>query len=110
MSLPKVGSDELSELLEQASGPVAADLWMEDCPPCKLMSPKVERVAEEHEDRIEVVQVPVEEGDELLDRFEVEVIPTLLFFRGEEVTGRIEGVVPASTLRAAFEETIAESG
>lgn len=42
MAVESIDRERFPELLQEESGPVAVDLWMEDCPPCNMMEPKAE--------------------------------------------------------------------
>lgn len=81
--------------------PAVVDFWMENCPPCNMMEPKLKAAAAEHED-VAVYRVKVQEGDALLDRFHIEAMPAVLFFRDGEVVARVEGLVHSADLQAAF--------
>lgn len=84
------------------SGAVVVDFWMDDCPPCNMMDPKLRAAAKKHKD-VSVRRVRVEEGDALLDRFGIEAMPAVLFFRDGEVVERVEGFAHSTALDAAFE-------
>lgn len=83
------------------SGAVVIDFWMDDCPPCNMMDPKLRSAAEQYED-VPVRRVNVEEGDPLLERFGIEAMPAVLFFRDGEVVERVEGLVHSDKLEEAF--------
>ncbi|MFB6273589.1 MAG: thioredoxin family protein [Salinibacter sp.] len=102
MAVESIERDRFEKVLQQAEGPVAVDLWMEDCPPCNMMAPKLKVVSEEYAGEVGTYRVQIDEDDPLLETYEVEAMPAILFFRDGALTGRVEGLVRADDLREAF--------
>lgn len=97
-----IQSLEESEIDEAIhSGPMVIDFWMDDCPPCNMMDPKLRAMSEDFED-VPVRRVKVDEGDVLLQRFSIEAMPAVLFFRDGELVDRVEGMAHSKKLDAAF--------
>lgn len=57
---------DVNRVIREAEVPVAIDFWMDDCPPCNMMAPKLRAAAEAYGGRAAVYRVRVEEGDALL--------------------------------------------
>ena len=77
---------------------VIVDFWATWCGPCRMLSPLLDEVEAEMEDRIEVVKVNVDDADEIAMRYRIMSIPTLLFFKNGEMVDRTVGAMPKSTL------------
>jgi thioredoxin 1 len=89
-------------------GALVVDFWAEWCYPCRLISPIVERLAEEYRGRITFAKLNVDENPATAQEFEVLAIPTLLVFKNGQLKGRILGALPERELRARIESALAE--
>ena len=77
---------------------VIVDFWATWCGPCRMLSPLLDEVEAEMEDKVEVVKVNVDDADEIAMRYRIMSIPTLLFFKNGQMVDRTVGAMPKSTL------------
>lgn len=80
--------------------PVLLDFWAAWCPPCRMLAPVVEQIAEGYEGRVKVGKVNVDEEQELAAMFRVENIPTVVVMRNGKVTDTLVGYHPKEQLEA----------
>jgi len=71
--------------------PVLVDFWAEWCGPCKLITPVLEEIAKEHDGKLRIAKVNVDENLEIARRFEVMSIPTLVLFKEGVAQRRLIG-------------------
>ncbi len=90
--------------LAQSQGTVVVDFWAEWCPPCKALAPTLEHLAEEYAGRATIAKVDIDKEAGLAARFQVQSIPTLLFFRDGELVDRAVGNLPPATLRSKIDD------
>ncbi len=101
----EITSATFDELLKSGK-PFMVDFWAEWCGPCRMIAPMVEEMAHEYEGRITVGKCNVDHERELPAKYGIRNIPTLLFFKGGELTGRHVGALGRSDLKAKLEELL----
>jgi thioredoxin 2 len=105
--IAEAGDDDFAEIAEQAKPYVVVDLWAAWCGPCRMVSPALEQVARDLAGQIKLVTVDTDRSPQLVRRFEVQAVPTLLVLHNGEVLARQAGAAPANVLRSWAEEAIA---
>ena len=99
MAKPIVVTDDTfqSTVLEN-SLPVIVDFWAEWCPPCKMLTPILEQIAEEYDGKVAVCKVNVDENQEIARKYEIRSIPTLFFVKDGEIREQVVGALPKDQL------------
>ncbi|EFV01083.1 thioredoxin [Pseudoramibacter alactolyticus ATCC 23263] len=101
MSVVTLTKDNFESEVLQSNKPVLVDFWASWCGPCKMVSPLVDEIAEEH-DEVKVGKINVDEESELAQQFQIMSIPTLLVFKDGEIAQRQVGAVPKEKIVALF--------
>jgi len=79
------------EEIGAAEQPVLVDFWAEWCGPCKMIEPVLDEIAKEHEGKLRFVKVNVDDNLQIVRRFEVMSVPTLMLFKDGEPKLRLVG-------------------
>ncbi len=98
MAIRHVTDDTFEKDVLNAPGPVVVDFWAEWCGPCKQIAPALEALADEYEDRVQVVKVNIDENPAIPSRYGVRGIPTIMMFKAGEVAAVKVGTVPRGRL------------
>lgn len=99
MAVVTITKDNFAQEVLHSEKPVLLDFWATWCGPCRMLSPIVDEVAEEHGD-IKVGKVNVDEQPELAAEFGVMSIPTLLVFKDGKLVNQSVGARPKSGVLA----------
>ncbi len=86
--------------------PVILDFWAEWCQPCKMLSPTVEAIAGEYEEKIKVGKLNVDDNPNTATKYGIRGIPTLLFFKGGEVVQQMVGVKSKTEIKKVIDENL----
>ena len=90
----------------QSDLPVFVDFYADWCGPCKMMSPVIDKLAEEYNGRIKVGKVNVDENGDLAVKYGIMSIPNMVFFKNGEVVDRVVGAIPKPQMQAKFEKNL----
>ncbi len=102
-----VKGSEFKRLVADSEVPVVVDFWAEWCGPCHMLAPSVDQLAREFVDKAVVAKVDADENPEILQRFGIMGIPTLIYFKGGKEADRVVGVTRYGTLKAKLEKLTA---
>jgi len=95
--------------VESSSKPVLVDFWAEWCPPCRMLAPTFEKLAENYGDQIIFAKVNVDELPEVAGQYGIRSIPTLLLFCDGEVVKELVGARPYQDLARVLDQHLAST-
>jgi thioredoxin 1 len=83
----------------QSSLPVVVDFYTTWCGPCKLLAPMLDELAGPLANQVKFVKINVDEAPALSQRFDIQAIPTLIFFKNGKVADKLIGLPSKDTLK-----------
>jgi thioredoxin 1 len=92
------------EIVTVSDVPLVVEFWAPWCPPCKIMAPILDAMANDDVDRVRVAKVNADAQPDLARRFEVVSVPTLLVFVEGELRRRMVGARSRAALLNEVEE------
>ncbi len=81
-------------------GLVMVDFFAPWCGPCKMMAPTIEKLAGEFEGKVKIGAINVDENNEVSMKYQIQSIPTLIFFKKGEVVDKMVGFQSEDNLKA----------
>lgn len=108
MSIFDVLDEDFEEKVIQKSKekPVLVDFWADWCMPCKQLSPIIDTVAEDLEDKIELAELNVDKAKETATKYGVRSIPTVKLFKDGEVEDEFIGAKPEGKVKEWLEKRL----
>ncbi|MBP3255706.1 MAG: thioredoxin [Clostridia bacterium] len=91
MSVLSITDSNFEDEVLKSGKPVIVDFYAEWCGPCKMMSPVIDSIAEELGDTVKVGKVNSDENSELVEKFEIMSIPTIMIFKNGEISKKFIG-------------------
>ncbi len=95
----EITDDNFEETVLNSDTPIVVDFWAEWCPPCKLIAPSLEQLADEYIGTFKVGKLNVDDNRETAMKYGIRGIPTLLVIKEGDVTEQIVGAHPKDALK-----------
>lgn len=104
-----INGDEFENVVLKSDIPVIVDFYSDDCPPCEVLAPIFEKMAEKYGSYIKFVKIFRQANKEFAKSINVTGSPTVLFFKdGKEVGQRLNGFMNKPQVRKAIEEILGD--
>ena len=100
MTTFSTNDDNFEKDINESKVSVLVDFWAEWCGPCKQIGPILEEIAIEHESKIKVLKINIDENPQTPQKFGVRGIPTLMFFKEGKLVESKVGSLPKTALEA----------
>lgn len=101
MSVLNVNKNNFKEVLSSEK-PVLLDFYAVWCGPCRMVSPIVDEIAEEHPEYL-IGKINVDDEPEIAQQFGVISIPTLVILKDGKVVNQSAGARPKAQILSLLE-------
>lgn len=106
MSTINVTDQDFKENVLEADKGVLVDFWAEWCGPCRMLTPVLEKMAEDHSEKIIVAKVNVDENPGIASEYGITSIPAVFAFKDGEKVATSIGAKPQETLESEFSDLL----
>lgn len=104
-----INNENFEKEVMKSEIPVIIDFFSDDCPPCDVLSPIYEKMAEKYQGHIKFVKIMRQDNRETALKLGVTGSPTVLFFnKGEEIGNRLSGFMTKPQVRKAIESILGD--
>ncbi|AFZ50857.1 thioredoxin [Dactylococcopsis salina] len=98
--------NSFSDLLAESTNPVLVDFYAVWCGPCQMMSPVLDTVKKQFQNRLTVVKIDTDKYPEIASEHHILALPTLILFKEGKPAKRFEGMSSSEQLISQLETLI----
>lgn len=96
------------EIVLQSTVPVIVDFWAVWCGPCRAVAPILDELASEHDGKLVIAKVNVDDEPGLAARYKITSIPTMKIFNAGREEKEIVGAMPKNAIEHKLAEYLAK--
>lgn len=99
MNLQHLNTSNFDSTLQSNSSIIVIDFFATWCGPCKILTPILEQAADNCPE-INFYKVDIDEDPSLAERYQIMTVPTLLFFKGDQMVDKSIGVISEDQIKS----------
>lgn len=104
--LPRLTDATFEQEVGGSALPILVEFWASWCPPCKMMEPLMDELAEEYRGRVSMAALHVDQNQRAAAIYEIFGVPTFVLFRAGEEVARLIGAQSRSQLEGLLAEVL----
>ena len=101
-----VTDENFEDVVLASEKPVVCDFYGDYCGVCRKLEPQFAELAQKHSDAAVFARVNVQHAPELIEKLEIQEVPTLVVIHEGELLFRGAGLAALPPMQAALEATI----
>lgn len=93
----KLSNEELLKIINSETAVIdfSAEEW---CAPCKVLGPIINKLSEKYSDSVKICKINIDENSELTEKYGIQSIPTILFFKNGNIVDKSIGMIQQNKL------------
>ena len=95
-----LNDDNFDEEIKSIRGPILVDFWASWCAPCKTIARWLDELASEFAGRAHVAKIDIDENGDVVHRFGIQSVPTLVVFHDGKIVDQMVGAAPKDRIRS----------
>src|SRR5712691_10983969 len=99
----EVTGQDFAEKVLQAEQMVVVDFSSDRSSSCQIFNPEFAAISKEYQGRVTFAKLDVDTNEDVISQWNVDGIPTLIFFKNGQEINRIKGIVMREKLRRQVE-------
>ena len=103
-NIVKIDDENFSKITE--NGLVLVDFYADWCGPCRMLSPILEALATEMNDKVTVAKLDVDHAQKTTATYQITSVPTLILFKDGKEANRIIGLKDLEALKKTVTEAL----
>ena len=102
----ELNKESFSAEIEREDYPVFIDFWAVWCPPCRMMDPIINQLAEEYVEKVLVRKLNTDLNRSIADQFGIMGVPTYIIFKGGKEVWRQVGAASKKDFQSVFKNIL----
>lgn len=105
-----LNDESFDERVRALDGPILVDFWAPWCAPCKVLAATLDELVGELAGVAHFARVNVDESGDLVNRFGIRSVPTLIVFKGGKIVDQLVGAAPKEKVRRMIARHLPDVG
>lgn len=106
MSAINITKENFNQIIVEEKRTAVIDFWAPWCTYCRRIAPAYDKIAEQYGDDLLVGKINIDDAEEIAQQYQVEVIPTLIFFKDGNPEGRVVAPDSKAKIEAFLKENL----
>jgi thioredoxin 1 len=90
----------------KSTTPVLVDFWAEWCGPCKMLTPTIEKLANDYVGKVKVGKVDTDSNRDISMKYGISAIPTVILFKNGQVAQKFVGLRGEKDFKEALDAAV----
>lgn len=104
--MKELTDENFEKEIKNAGKPVLVDFWMQDCAPCFMLLPILEKLANEYGEKIIFAKANLDTAPQISQEYGINLTPTVILFKGGRPVSGFIGFKPEPKIRKWLEENL----